>query len=129
MAGTVVADGRHKVHRYVYFTADGGTHWSVADTPLRDPKWIVVADATHWWAGNSSEIVMTSDAGAEWAAIHPNVEPNLDFTYRNVPALQFTSPSDGWALNDGNPTGSNTILQTTDGGHTWAPVQLPTGSG
>src|SRR5207247_555512 len=113
MVGTVVVGQRVTHHEYVFFTADGGTHWSLADPPVRNTLWVVVADATHWWSGNRISTVFTTDAGAHWTTIPSNLALSFD---RGLPSnIQFASPLYGWALSTSS-SGSHELLQTSDGG-------------
>jgi hypothetical protein len=118
MVGTVVVGQQATHHDYIYFTTDSGAHWFLTKAPLRKPTWTVVVDATNWWSGNDDNITFTSDAGAHWTTVHPNLK-------LAIRTLQFTSPADGWALS-ANPSGSNDLVQTRDGGRTWRRVPVPT---
>lgn len=117
LIGTTVVGQKATARHYFYVTTGGGTIWTIAYPPLPDATWALAVDGTHWWAGDRARIVTTTDAGAHWTAINTN-------GILAINALQYTSPSDAWALIS-KRTGSNELMQTTDNGHTWQAVPLP----
>lgn len=113
-----------------YVTHDGGARWT-ATTPLPtavNPLLWTFLDARHWWASDGSALYATSDAGAHWQAIHPNIA--LQWGQQ----LQFLTPQRGWLIVAQDGLAAGALFQTVDGGHTWsakraAPASLHAANG
>jgi len=62
--------------------------------------------------GSDGELYKTRNAGENWAEVAPTT-PTAN------PAVDFVSAREGWL------TAGDALEETTDGGHTWRPVELP----
>jgi photosystem II stability/assembly factor-like uncharacterized protein len=109
-------------------TADGGgtwhKAWSGAGTVLelaaldRRHAWAVVAHVATDGTLSAPELLGTTNGGVRW---------NATKLVHRVAALDFVSPSVGWAIEIGSTDGSanfgggpqGRLLHTTDGGRTW----------
>lgn len=99
----------------ILHTSDGGTHW---DNQYGDPgssdggiRGIRFLDATHGWAtqwtGHAASLLHTRD-GKNWILSGTIPEHATDY--------MFTSETNGVVIDGGR------LLQTTDGGRRWIPV-------
>ena len=109
-------------------TADGGRTWhrqwtgagSVLEIAALDRRhaWVVAAQVATDGPLSAPELLRTTDGGVRWTATK---------LVRAVAALDFVSPSVGWAIEisttggtvdfGGGPQGR--LMHTTDGGRTW----------
>lgn len=112
----------------VFYTEDGGNHWSLIDfnegcvnqpfmeTAEGHPADVYFVDSNKGWLTYTDGYVATSnDGGKTWCdLLHPKdvwAEPSYDSFFRE---LYFTNTSDGWALGaDGS------LYGTQNGGKTW----------
>jgi photosystem II stability/assembly factor-like uncharacterized protein len=107
----------------LFVTTDGGTTWTERLTPGYFPQASDFIDAEDGWlllnpdATTSSipDLWVTHNAGRTWTDLHTGV----NLTGANE--LDFVTPMLGWAF--ASPaTSPPTVLQTTDGGRTWTPM-------
>jgi photosystem II stability/assembly factor-like uncharacterized protein len=107
-----------------YVSHDGGMTWADT-TPVharlaswRTPPTFV--DMSHGWATDGLVLHATSDGGQLWTTI-PTAPP-----FAAVEQLDFISPQIGWALRSSESSGgtpkSPSLLETLDGGRTWASI-------
>lgn len=107
-------------------TADGGRTWHKAWSGAGTVLELATLDRTHAWAVarvaadgtlSAPELLRTTDGGVRWTATK---------LAHGLAALDFVSPSVGWAI-EGGSTGSSffgggpqgRLVRTTDGGRTW----------
>lgn len=138
--------GQEGMDIYVWATQDGGKNWTrsealdlsgvtmdyfiPSDMGFVDPQfgWFLA----HLGVGMSHDyfaIFTTSDGGQTWQRI-ADPDKNGDLQGCVKSGLVFTSSADGWF--SGNCPGLMPQLffyQTTDGGATWTPVDLPVPEG
>lgn len=105
-------------------THDGGVTWGKSVTPLRPNEAPVFFDARHGLVGADTGLLVTSNGGVNWSV-------------RQLPApgaaVDFTTPSEGWAVASGEtklqcPQSNMAdcahnfrLYRTSDGGKTWLP--------
>lgn len=84
------------------------------------------------WGGNpvlSTALVRTADGGLNWSDRSPFSSPLVPITAGSGSALldmHFLDASSGWVVS-GEPYGLGVVVYyTTDGGHTWTGVTVPT---
>ncbi len=126
---------------YLFWTSDDGNNWK--DITPRDPASRQIADvffldASRGWvlfavrgkeftgASNVSgfDLAITTDGGADWTQRHVTVPPE-NHGWSGGAKIFFLDSSHGWlnlelALHD---WAVGTLLETTDGGQNWNPVQ------
>ncbi len=116
----------------VYATLDGGQKWTAHPAPGQWPHALDFINTDDGWllssntmnAGFPAGLYVTHDGGQTWSTLQA-----LDYgaipaggTVLNGSILDFVSPTLGWTnsfTGDGN-----VLLQTTDSGHTWSPVDV-----
>jgi len=119
----------------VYVTSDGGWSWTehfapgewphAVDFISADDGWLLSTDTMN--AGYPAGLYATKDGGQTWSTLqaldHAAGGPlPVEGTVLNGSILDFVSPTLGWT---DNFTGDgDTLLQTTDGGHTWSAVTV-----
>ncbi|HYF63905.1 MAG TPA: hypothetical protein VD886_13880, partial [Herpetosiphonaceae bacterium] len=95
-------------------TADGGRTWTTAGglNDAGDPALAldVVDESTIFVLRASGAVLASGDGGATWAA-----RAQLS----GATALEFISPSEGWAVQSGR------LLRSSDGGATWEAIATP----
>ncbi len=110
----------------VYVTHDGGATWNVG-TPLTPvPQASTFIDSQHGWTSNyeGKIIQFTSDSGQHWLRI----TPTSTTSFKGFLSFSFVSSTAGWAIgttdlmHPDNP-GTNVLLKTNDGGHSWTKVE------
>jgi hypothetical protein len=116
----------------VYVTVDAGETWTAHAAPGWYPHAVDFIDADTGWllstdtmeAGYPAGLYATHDGGETWTTLQPldNGPPTVEGFVLNGSVLDFVSPSLGWT--DTRTGTADTILQTTDGGLTWAPVAV-----
>lgn len=101
-------------------SSNGGATWAPSPLPTLHipagsggPVVVDFADPTHAWVYGGDDLWVTTN-GRSWTA--PRPEPGL----AGLSELDFISATHGWAIVSGARGG--TLLQTTDGGRTWAPA-------
>jgi photosystem II stability/assembly factor-like uncharacterized protein len=110
----------------IYATTDG-THWGLQ---LRSDEAFGGVDfisATTGWAVGIRHLFGTTDGGAHWTAIGQGPKP--------IRSVHFATATQGWGIAGGAniasvhgwliPAGLGTLVRTTDGGHTWQPMNSP----
>jgi len=111
-----VADEQHAVavgyHGAVYYTEDGGKHWSKGTVPTNALLYgVSMADSRHGWAvGQLGTILRTEDGGRSWR-LQPNLKIEEGSHLFGVQALDAQS---AWAVGEWG-----TRIRTRDGGETW----------
>ena len=108
----------------LYTTQDGGATWQDRSVvPEVFPGAIGTlsfGDGSHGWVSAQGETApalwMTSDGGQQWSPI--DASSNLI----GIGQLDFISETTGWALSIPEGVQSQALLQTEDGGHTWARI-------
>jgi photosystem II stability/assembly factor-like uncharacterized protein len=106
-------------------TADWGNTWISGTVPgaeRLDFRSLAAFDAQRaivLSAGSPARMFRTGDGGASWREVYGNEAPEIFFD-----ALRFADNSRGYALAD--PIGGRfVLLETTDGGETWAELPGP----
>lgn len=104
----------------IYVTHDGGANWT-ATSPVNAFGIGVFTgnfvDMRHGWTTDGRFLYATSDSGQTWTTIVPDV------SLAHILQLEFVSATTGWVILAPD-TGPTQVLQTTDGGQTWTPVNL-----
>ena len=111
-------------------TGDGGSSWRTEWAGHGTVLSVSAVDARHAWALVGSvgstvgsrvigNVVLRTTDGAHWTAIRPSTL---------LRAIDFTNPSDGWAVASTGADASSPgrLLTTTDGGSSWHPSPLTT---
>jgi photosystem II stability/assembly factor-like uncharacterized protein len=103
-----------------YITHNAGTSWeSTATLPTSASSEAFLDMTTGWVIGKDGQtLYRTTDNEQHWGKV------TTISSYRAVYGLDFVSTQLGWAIGG---TGASypytpTLIQTTDGGHTWTPV-------
>ncbi len=116
--GWVVGD-----HGVIRATSDGGRTWmpesAGTDHELSDVQFV---DRLHGWINAGDEILRTTDGGAHWSVVH-----TTDATHQEeLAGVFFLSSRQGWVSgSEYEPSDFyGTIAQTTDGGNSWAHVEV-----
>jgi len=112
----------------VYATHDGGLTWIPNPTVLGDVRRDSIVDFVSMqdiFADCGSDLCATQDGAHTWQPLHSNLNFDTDVT-----AIDFVSPSTGWALKTTIVEGisSNYLWETTNGGATWtqlSPTVIP----
>lgn len=114
----------------IYTSTDDGRSWQLA-AELRPSRGIVqFLSATTWilLAGDGSSIASTVDGGATWSTVAGSLTFNIGSTSFGSPDVGWTVPlcgpyADPPTYSGCDPTGvKRVLLQTIDGGRTWAPL-------
>jgi len=103
----VIVEGR-KQDPVAVVTSDGGAHWE--EVPLKEtPVSLFFLNENLGWMVTEKGLWQTTEAGKNWRKL-----PKLP-----VPAnrVYFADEKTGWAA-----CGKKTVLETRNGGDTWAPV-------
>jgi len=126
----------------VYWTSDGGVHWSYIVPPFAtneslggvfflDPSkgWIAISHDEPPSEEPKFELASTTDGGATWSRTTVPLRPNdyggsADFPLRgSAGAVAFADPLHGWMnvrfAGQTMNTRWSILLQTSDGGRTW----------
>jgi photosystem II stability/assembly factor-like uncharacterized protein len=110
----------------LYVTHDGGQTWTptqlvTSTTTRKGPYTLTVdfADMQHAWAAVGTNLSTTNNGGQSWTQLPPTLQP--------LSTLDFIDPNNGWAINFSSATDKTkyqppSLLHTTDGGHTWQPI-------
>jgi photosystem II stability/assembly factor-like uncharacterized protein len=116
---------------YALVSFDGGRSWTASHrVPAQvtnqaiNPVWQVMTYRS-WWSVVGSWLWSTNDSGQHWRRVHMQIPHGL-----RLLQIQFVSCSVGWAIggrtsNAGSYAPQTALLHTTDGGHTWSLVTLP----
>ena len=110
----------------VYATHDGGLTWIPNPTVLGDVRRDSIVDFVSMqdiFAACGSDLCATHDGARTWQPLHSNLNFDTDVT-----AIDFVSPSIGWALETKPDGSSSSLWETTNGGATWtqlSPTVIP----
>jgi photosystem II stability/assembly factor-like uncharacterized protein len=100
-------------------TADGGLHWDIVRTDLKNIRSLFFVNSLNGWAVGADRLVARTDNGGhDWKTIEVSIpsDPLLELL-----DVFFLTPDLGWiAGNDGF------IVMTNDGGKTWSRASTPT---
>jgi hypothetical protein len=118
-----------KVKPTALLTNDGGAHWTFE--PLKDePRSIFFLNETSGWMVTETGIWFTNEAGLNWRKLcdQPKPDPKIGPAPPGglILRLWFVDEQHGFAVGY-----QKTVLKTSDGGHTWAPLReaaTPTGN-
>jgi Photosynthesis system II assembly factor YCF48 len=110
-------------------TSDGGDHWTLI--PLKEePRSLFFLDDSKGWLVTSDAIWMTQESGRSWTRIaaQPRPDRKIGLTPPGglILKVRFLDDMHGYAIGY-----QKTVLETRDGGRTWAPVEeagKPTGN-
>lgn len=102
----------------MYHTQNSGQNWekySVGETSYLNSTFFL-DEQTGWAAGWWDLTLKTIDGGTTWQTMYKNYNSN-----RLILDLWFNNASEGWATTGSlnNPSGSGSLLKTTDGGASW----------
>jgi len=101
----------------IYTTTNGGKTWNapqaLAPFDLMSTDSIYVADTAHAWAINRNG-QLSATTSANWQQWHLLAGNAAQY---KLTQMSFVNASDGWAI--GTVNGTKTLVDTTDGGHTW----------
>ncbi|MES2809824.1 MAG: YCF48-related protein [Bacteroidota bacterium] len=110
---------------YIAITTNGGKSWNwqqvkgFEKSDFRDIEAFSAKEAVIMSSGTPALIMKTVDGGASWKVNYQNT----DTTYF-LDAMDFDSPKHGFVM--GDPiNGKFLLMETSDGGNTWAPVDGP----
>lgn len=99
-------------------TTDGGQHWRYLAN-LGGVRSIDFVDHQHGWAITDQALLGSTDGGKTWQLRSAVPSAGLSARYDGIgpytSPISFVSPTLGWAVGS-----DNEVLQTTDGGITWA---------
>lgn len=118
-----------KVKPTELLTNDGGAHWTLE--PLKDePRSLFFLNDTSGWMVTETGIWFTNEAGLNWRKLCDQPKPDAKVGPITpgglILRLWFVDEQHGFAVGY-----QKTVLKTSDGGHTWAPVPeaaKPTGN-
>lgn len=91
-------------------TADGGKSWTVAYESAMILQDLAFADTQHGWAVTRDRLLRTTDGGKHWE----------ETSRTPLSHVLFADPNRGWGI-----TEQGALLQSSDGGATWAPAPTP----
>jgi photosystem II stability/assembly factor-like uncharacterized protein len=112
----------------VYSTDDGGVTWSEIRDSIGSAGYFsdlfVLNDADWWYTSPYPVAVLysTRNAGVSWSLV-PLPGGSGYFNWLSDP--EFVDATHGWVVASKNAVPPGTILATSDGGKTWAPVAVP----
>ena len=124
---------------FLYVTTDGGSSWTVHPTPANqeqsvdfvdpDDGWLLMLDQEQVTNGiGESVLYNTRDGGRSWALLAASQPIGTDLGSLAGLELDFLNAEEGWAAplleGPGLPALSGELIQTSDGGSTWA-VDVP----
>jgi photosystem II stability/assembly factor-like uncharacterized protein len=104
-------------NRYIWFTSDGGMHWSVQRQGGKAGSYIQFVDTLHGWFGGETlpeykyYITTTKDGGKTWN----------EYSTPIILCITFFDSLNGFG------GGDDSIYATTDGGKTWQPQSVDQG--
>lgn len=129
-----------------YATADAGMAWtlestvkttSTADTSPRatacspsetqgDLPAVGVADAPTWWVlgAGGTDVEVTSNSGLSWTDVNPAGIGSAETAGADLSFVGAIGSTVAWITFSDEATGSRSF-QTTDGGRTWFPIDIP----
>lgn len=97
-------------------STDGGANWTTIYTPTgSDRVWTMTIDpqnANRFWLGTEGAVRVSEDAGLTWQTVLPSTGYDIDVDPRDGQIVYVATDFDS-------------IVRTTDGGTTWAPMTLP----
>ena len=94
----------------ILHTTDSGTTWYPQHTGVRNTlQRIVFIDEKHGWITGQGVLLRTENGGETWQVIRDGFK-----NFRNIRAIHFINPKEGWLGVDKGQT-----LRTLDGGKTW----------
>ncbi len=124
---------------FLYVTTDGGSTWTVHPTPANQEQSVDFVDPGDGWLLmlNQEEVVngvgesvlyTTRDGGRSWTLLQDSGPIGTDLGSLAGLELDFLNSAEGWAAprldGPGVPAFSDELIQTSDGGSTWA-VDVP----
>jgi photosystem II stability/assembly factor-like uncharacterized protein len=110
----------------VYATHDGGLTWIPNPTVLGNVRRDSIVDFVSMqdiFAACGSDLCVTHDGAGTWQPLHSNLNFDTDVT-----AVDFVSPSAGWAIKTTSDDSSSSLWETTNGGAIWtqlSPTVIP----
>jgi photosystem II stability/assembly factor-like uncharacterized protein len=114
MAAGVVTAGK-RLDPALLITTDGGEHWTITPLktvlPLKDvPLSLYFVDESQGWMVTDKGLWFTGDFGRTWS--------KAGELPKGITKVWFLTTTHGWAI------GSNKqVIETTDGGKSWKPVE------
>jgi hypothetical protein len=109
--GMIVSD-KHSPQPTSLVTSDGGAHWQ--QLPLKEPPVsLFFLNESVGWLVTSKGVWQTLEMGKTWT--------KLPKPPREIYRVYFTDEQTGWAVGP-----KETVLETHDGGHKWAPLAAAT---
>ncbi len=99
---------------FTYTTTNGGISWNRSAGYARGADFVDFVSAKNGFAWDRSGVFqVTSNAGATWTQITPNINFGDDFR-----AMDFVSTTTGWVIQK-HTDGYTSFYKTTDGAATW----------
>ncbi|MBV8847117.1 MAG: hypothetical protein JO307_30275 [Bryobacterales bacterium] len=122
-------EGEHKPKPVALVTSDEGAHWTVI--PLQDlPRSVFFLNDSQGWMVSEDGIWFTEESGRSWRKISEQLKPDKKLKPSPPGGLilkvWFNDAQHGYGVGY-----QKTVVQTSDGGHTWTPVPdaaKPTGN-
>jgi photosystem II stability/assembly factor-like uncharacterized protein len=104
-------------------TADGGQHWNILRTPLKQVRSLFFLNPNDGWAvGDDGLVASTENGGIDWTIRDAQVPLDSYGKIRTELLDVFFLTSDlGWIVGQGG-----VIIATKDGGKSWARASTPT---
>jgi photosystem II stability/assembly factor-like uncharacterized protein len=106
----------------LYTSHDSGQHWSSTSTTTvatdvnTEPVFSFTDAHTGWILGPNNTLLHTNDGGMHWSTLTAHLPTGVTA----ITQLNFVSSTIGWAI--GLQGNAHTLLQSMDGGNTWAMV-------
>jgi photosystem II stability/assembly factor-like uncharacterized protein len=100
----------------LYVTHDAGNTWSLTPTLIPNGRSVDFVSASEGFVFDGSQFYATSDTGATWTIVKPDVVFDESFM-----SMDFVNTTTGWLLASDPTTFQIGLFKTTDGGATWNP--------
>jgi photosystem II stability/assembly factor-like uncharacterized protein len=104
-------------------TMDGGANWSTVNTGTTSSFYDIqfVNKSIGFACGNYGTIIKTIDGGKTWMNLSNNMSQLVNDAYY---AIDFIDENNGFVVGYASSTNTGFILQTTNGGASWAYINI-----